>query len=80
MKLIMNHLPGIIFSSLRKKKKYIYNENLNQVLNFGFRGQNKLKYSRSKLKNETQKLTILQKSYKLSSEELKFPSTVVFVP
>lgn len=73
-------LPGIIFPSLRKKKKYIYNENLNQVLNFGFRGQNKSKYLRSKLKNETQKLTILQKSYKLSSEELKFPSTVVFVP
>ena len=53
---------------------------LTQVLNFGFRCQNKSKYLRSKLKNETQKLTTLQKSYKLISEELKFPSTVVFVP
>ena len=82
MKLIRNHLPGIIFYSFSKEKKrsiYIM-KILTQVLNFGFRCQNKSKYLRSKLKNETQKLTTLQKSYKLISEELKFPYTVVFVP
>ena len=39
-----------------------------------------ISYSFGNAENEAQKLTTLQKSYKLSSEELQFPSTVEFFP